>query len=87
MTMYLADRFLPGMTLEQFRAIQWAEAEMSQRYAAEGKTVRYVRSILLRSESRCLCLFEASTAKLVQEVNEAAQLPFNRIIEVMDCTP
>jgi hypothetical protein len=87
MAMYMADRFLPGITLEQFRAIQRAEVEMSERYEAEGKPVCYVRSIVVRSESRCMCLFEAATAKLVQEVNEAAQLPFNRIIEVTELSP
>lgn len=34
-----------------------------------------------------MCLFEAPNPDYVKEVNEAAQIPFNRIIEAKDLTP
>jgi len=34
-----------------------------------------------------MCLFEADNADLVREVNEAAKIPFTRIVEAMDLTP
>lgn len=87
MAFYIADCNLPGFTLEQLAAVQKAAIEMSQRFTAQGKPVRYIRSTFVPSESHCMCLFEAGSAKLVQEVNEAAQIPFTRIVEALDLTP
>ena len=87
MPVYMVDRNLPGVTKEQLAAAQAAAIETSQRLAAQGKRVRYIRSTFVPGESRCMCLFEADTAQLVQEVNEAAKIPFTRIIEAEDLTP
>ena len=85
--MYLVDRDLPGITIVQLVATQRAEIETSQRFAAQGKRVRYIRSTFVPGESRCMCLFEASDAGVVQALNEAAQIPFTRIVEAVDLTP
>jgi Nickel responsive protein SCO4226-like len=34
-----------------------------------------------------MCLFEAENADDVREVNEAANIPFTRVVEAMDLTP
>ena len=75
------------MTIEQLVTAQRAAVEMSQRFTAEGKPARYIRATLVPSESRCLSLCEAPNAKIVQELNEAAQIPFDRIIEALELTP
>ncbi len=49
--------------------------------------MRLVRSTFLPSESRCMCLFEASNASVTKEVNEAAQVPFKTITEALDWAP
>ena len=38
-------------------------------------------------ESHCMCLFEAEDAQAVRAVNEAASIPFTRVVEAMDLTP
>jgi hypothetical protein len=85
-TLYLVERKQPATSIEQLAATQRAAIEMSQRFTAEGKPARYIRTTLVPSESRCLTLFEALNAKVVQEVNEAAQIPFDRIIEALELT-
>ncbi len=87
MPTYVADRDLPGITLDQLGAAQRAAIETSQRFTAEGKPVRYIRSLFVPGEAHCLCLFEAPNAELVEEVNREAQIPFTRITEAMDLTP
>lgn len=87
MPIFVADIVLPDVTHEQLVATQKEAIEMSRRFTAEGRSVRYVRSIVIPSESHCICLFEAENAKIVQEVNEAAQIPFTRIVEAMELTP
>ncbi len=86
MALYLVERKQPEISIEQLAATQRAAVEMSQRFTAEGKPARYIRTTLVPSESRCLTLFEAPNAKVVQEVNEAAQIPFDRIIEALELT-
>jgi uncharacterized protein DUF4242 len=87
MTLYVAERTLPGITLEGLAVAQRAMIEMSEKFTAQGRRVRYLRSVFVPSESHCFSLFEAESAALVRDVNEAAQVPFTRIIEAMDLTP
>ena len=59
----------------------------SQKSTTAGNPVRYVRSTFVPGEARCMCLFEAGSAAAVRDVNEAAGLPFTRIVEALDLTP
>ena len=87
MTVYMVERDLPGITLEQLGGAQKAAIDTSQKFTREGKPVRYIRSTYVPGEARVMCLFEAPNAQRVKEVNEAAQIPFNRIVEALDLTP
>jgi muconolactone delta-isomerase len=86
MAFYLVERKQPQISNDQLVTAQRAAIAMSQRFTAEGKPTRYVRTTLIPGEGRCLTLFEAPSAKVVQEVNEAAQIPFDRIIEALELT-
>ncbi len=87
MPFYIADRMLPGITLEQLADAQRRAAEASARFAREGRPVRYIRSTFVPGEAHCMCLFEAPNAAVVREVNEAAKIPFTRVVEAHDLTP
>jgi len=87
MAVYLVDRDLPGITLEGLAAMQRAEISASQQLTAAGQRVRYLRSVFIPGEARCMCLFEADDEAAVAAVNEEARLPFSRIVEALDLTP
>lgn len=87
MAVYMVQRKLPGVSMEQLAAAQQAAIETGQQFTAEGKNVRYIRTTFVPDEASCMCLFEADSADLVKEVNEAAQIPFTRIVEALDLTP
>jgi len=87
MAVYMVDRDLPGVTMDQLGAAQKAAIETGEKFTAEGKNVRYIRTTFVPGEAHCMCLFEADNADLVREVNEAAQIPFTRIVEALDLTP
>jgi hypothetical protein len=87
MPVYQVDRDLPGIALPDLAAAQRAAIETSERFRAEGRQVRYIRSTFVPSEGQVRCLFEAPTAELVRELNEAAGIPFTRVVEAMDLTP
>jgi Protein of unknown function (DUF4242) len=87
MAVYMVERELPGVSMEQLAAAQQAAIETGQQFTDEGKNVRYIRTTFVPHEARCMCLFEADNAELVKEVNEAAHIPFTRIVEALDLTP
>ena len=84
MPLYLVERKQAEISIEELVTARRAALEMSLRFTKEGKPVRYIRATLVPSESRCLTLFEAPNAKIVQELNEAAQIPFDRILEAVE---
>jgi hypothetical protein len=87
MSIYLVDRTLPGITMEQLGAAQKSAIDTSRRFTEEGKPIRYIRSTYVPGESHVMCLFESSSAALVSDVNKAAGIPFSRIMEAHDLTP
>jgi hypothetical protein len=80
----MVERVLPGATMASLQVIRRAAEETCRAFAAEGKEVRYLRSTFTPGDSRCRCLFEAATADLVEELNEAAQIPYSRIVIAVD---
>jgi Nickel responsive protein SCO4226-like len=87
MAVYMVERDLPGITMEQLAGAQKAAIAKGQELTAAGKEVRYIRSLFVPGECKCMCLFEASSPEVVKELNEAAQIPFTRITEALDLTP
>ena len=87
MAVYMVERDLPGITLEQLGGAQKTAIETSQVCTSKGKQVRYIRSTYVPGDSKVMCLFEASGQQLVEEVNQAANIPFTRVVEAMDLTP
>ncbi len=87
MPVYMVDRELPGIQMEQLAAAQKAAIDTSNQFTAEGKPVRYIRTTFVPGEAHCMCLFEAGDAELVKQVNDQAQIPYTRVIEALDLTP
>ena len=87
MTVFMVERDLTGLTMEQVAGAQKAAIETSNKFTAEGKPVRYIRSTYVTGDARCMCLFESESQDLVKDVNETAGLPFNGIVEALDLTP
>jgi muconolactone delta-isomerase len=87
MAVYMVERNLPGIKMDQLAAAQRAAIATSQDLTREGKNVRYIRSTFVPGDARCMCLFEASNAKDVEEVNRLANIPFTKITEALDLTP
>jgi hypothetical protein len=87
MAVYLVERDLPGVTMEQLAAAQKTAIQMGKELTAEGKEVRYIRSTFVPGEGKCMCLFEAANADLVREANERGNIPFSRIVQAEDLTP
>jgi hypothetical protein len=87
MGVYMVDRDLPGISMDELAAAQKRAIEWSGRYQSQGKNVRYIRSTFGPGESHCMCLFEAPNPELVGALNEDAQIPYTRVTEALDLTP
>jgi len=87
MPVYMVERNLPSIQMEQLAAAQKRAIEAGKELTAEGKQVRYIRSTFVPGEHKCMCLFEAPNAENVKEANERAQIPFHRIVEAFDLSP
>lgn len=87
MPVYAADRDLPGITMDQLAGAQKAAIDTSKRFTEEGRPVRYIRSMYVPGDNRCMCLFEAEDAESVKAVNDEAGIPYTRVIEAHDLSP
>jgi muconolactone delta-isomerase len=87
MATYMVDRDLPGISMEQLADAQKRAIDWSQRYQADGRDVRYIRSTFVPGEAHCMCLFEAPDADVVAKLNDDAEIPYTRITEALDLTP
>jgi len=83
----MVERDLPGIEMDQLAAAQKAAIATSEQFTADGKPVRYIRTTFVPGEAHCMCLFEAANPDFVKEVNDAAQIPYTRVIEALDLTP
>lgn len=87
MPVYVADRNLPGITMDQLAGAQKAVIDTSARFTDEGRPVRYIRSMYVPGDDHCMCLFEADDAEAVKAVNDEAGIPYTRVVEAHDLTP
>ncbi len=87
MAVYMVERDLTGLTMDELAGAQKAAIETSQKFTDAGKPVRYIRSTYVPSDARTMCLFESGRRELVKEVNDEAGLPFTGIVEALDLTP
>jgi hypothetical protein len=87
MPVYMVERDLPGIKMEQLAAAQKAAIEAGKELTAQGKEVRYIRSTFVPGQDKCMCLFEAPNPENVREANERAKIPFTKIVPAMDLTP
>ena len=87
MAVYLVERHLPDITNEQLAAAQQSAIATADRLREGGESVRYLRSMFVPGEARCLCLFESSDPDVVVRLNEEAGLPYTRVIEALDLAP
>ncbi len=87
MPVYMVERSVPGITMEELATCQKKAIQMGKELTAQGRQVRYIRSTFVPGENKCMCLFEASNLDHVREANERGQIPFTRIVVAEDLTP
>jgi len=84
MPLYLVERNSPRLTVKSLIVAQLALVQASRNLAARGAEIRYLRSIFVPRTGRSFCVFEAPSADLVRQLNDAASFPFSCIEEAVE---
>jgi hypothetical protein len=87
MSVYMVERNLKGISIEDLAAAQKAAIAKAAELSSAGTNVRYIRSTFAPGDGRCMCLFEAGDEAAVQRLNDEAKLPYDKITEALDLTP
>jgi hypothetical protein len=87
MQVYMVERSLKGIPLEQLAAAQQRAIGTAAEMRSEGKPISYIRSTFVPESGACMCLFSADDAQSVQALNERAKIPFDRVVPALDLTP
>lgn len=87
MTVYMVERNLKGIAMDDLASAQKLAIQTSQEYSAKGTAMRYIRSTFAPEDGRCMCLFEAANADDVKRLNDEAKLPYLNVVEALDLTP
>lgn len=87
MTVFLVERYLPGVTPEQIAAATARAEEAARGMSDEGTPLRYVGSTFLPGDESCLCLFDGPSAEDVAEVNRRAEFAFERVVPAVLLEP
>jgi hypothetical protein len=87
MTVYMVERNLKWIAMNDLAAAQKAAINTANAYTAKGTPMRYIRSTFAPEDGRCMRLFEAGSAEDVKRLNDEAKLPYLRVVEALDLTP
>lgn len=87
MTVYMVERDLKGISMEDLAGAQRAAIAKAAEMTQQGDAISYIRSTFAPADGRCMCLFDGKDADQVRRLNDAAGLPYNQVVEAMDLTP
>ena len=87
MSVFMVERDLAGISLEDLAATQKAAIDTAKQMTNSGENVSYIRSTFAPEDGRCMCLFEGESEEQVRNLNDKAGLPYNRVVQALDLTP
>lgn len=87
MSVYMVERELKGIKMEDLAGAQKAAIGKAEEMREEGSDIRYIRTTFAPEDGRCMCLFEADSEAEVKRLNDEAGLPYSRVVAAMDLTP
>lgn len=87
MTVYMVERNLSGISMEDLAGAQQAAIATAEKMTADGEDIRYIRSTFAPKDGRCMCLFDGNSEAQVRTLNDTAGLPYIDVVEALDLTP
>ena len=87
MSVFMVERELKGIAMEDLASAQKAAIAMAEKMSAEGDDISYIRSTFAPEDGRCMCLFDGQSAEQVARLNDEAGIPYTRVVPALDLTP
>ena len=87
MRVFVVERSLKGIPMEQLAAAQKRAIDTAERFSREGRHIKYLRSTFVPDSGSCSCLFEAQDSATVEVLNEVAKIPYDRVAPALDLHP
>lgn len=87
MSVYMVERDLKGISMEDLAGAQQAAIATAADMRAKGADISYIRSTFAPEDGRCMCLFDGESAEQVKALNDSAGLPYTQVVAAMDLTP
>lgn len=87
MSVFMVQRSLKGIPMDQLGAAQQRAIATASQMRAGGQPVRYIRSAFVPETGQCMCLFEAQNAEQVAELNNKAGIPYDKVVPALDLSP
>ena len=84
---YLVEAYVPRRRTTDVVALASAAESGAEQARRAGKTVRYVRSILVPHDETCFHVYEAAFAAEVQDAAQRAGITGARIVYVLQIEP
>lgn len=84
---YLVEHYWPGVTEEAFRAAVGRVREASDELSRGGKPIHYLHSTFVPGDESALCVFAATSARLVRQAYAQAGVRFERIVLAVEIDP
>lgn len=80
---YLVESYWPGVNESRVLAITRRARQAAVALSSQGTEIRYRTALLVTEDEVAFCLFDAGSAATVAEACRQAQLPFDRIKQVL----
>jgi len=87
MEVFMVERSLKGISMDQLAAAQQRAIRTAADMTADGTPVRYLRSTFVPDSGRCMCLFESGDRETVEALNRKAEIPFDAVTPALDLQP
>jgi len=87
MEVFMVERSLQGIPMEQLAAAQRRAIRTAEEMTAAGTPIKYLRSTFVPEDGRCMCLFESGSCEAVEALNRKAQIPFDHVRPALDLQP
>lgn len=87
MEVFMVQRSLKGLPLEQLAAAQQRAIRTAADMTADGTPIRYLRTAFVPATGQCMCLFESERCETVEALNRQANIPFDQVVPALDLAP
>jgi hypothetical protein len=84
---FLVERYLPPTAADSLSDSVSRVARLCADVSRPGLGVQYLHSVYLPTEDTCFCLFRATSAEAVREVNREADFALDRIADAFLLLP